>query len=83
MAPTAAEANSMCEPPKIHIAKQGELLRQLAKLHYGDENKWQVIYNANKAVIGSAYGLNPVKRTTSPVTRDCDFQSQGTDASLK
>lgn len=39
--------------PKVHIVKPGDWLSKIAQTYYGDVNKWMVIYNANKAVIGN------------------------------
>lgn len=41
-------------PPTIRYTVQsGDYLKKIAKDFYGDESKWQQIYNLNKAVIGN------------------------------
>ena len=37
----------------IHVVKPNEFLRKIATKHYGDAGKWKVIYEANKAIIGT------------------------------
>lgn len=39
---------------KVHVVQSGETLSALAKKYYGDpgRDKWMVIYEANKAMIG-------------------------------
>lgn len=39
-------------PERFHIVKPNEFLRKIADIHYHDPNKWKVIYDANKAIIG-------------------------------
>lgn len=40
-------------PQKTHIVVQGDWLSKIAITYYGDMNKWKIIYEANKSVIGS------------------------------
>ena len=40
-------------PGKRHLVQQGDTLFALARSYYGDSNNWDLIYNANKNVIGS------------------------------
>jgi nucleoid-associated protein YgaU len=37
----------------IYIVQSGDTLWGIAKMFYGDGQKWPVIYNANRGVIGS------------------------------
>jgi nucleoid-associated protein YgaU len=37
---------------KTHVVKSGDTLTGLAKKYYGDPNKYMIIYEANKEVIG-------------------------------
>jgi hypothetical protein len=38
---------------KIHIVRPGDWLSKIAIAYYGDMNKWPVIYEANRPVIGN------------------------------
>jgi hypothetical protein len=38
---------------RIHIVKPGDWLSKIAITYYGDMNKWPVIYDANRSVIGN------------------------------
>lgn len=38
---------------KRHLVKRGDTLFALARSYYGDSNNWELIYNANRNVIGS------------------------------
>jgi hypothetical protein len=40
------------KPAKTYTVKKGDTLIGIAKVYYGDPEKWKVIYNANKKVIG-------------------------------
>lgn len=52
---------------RVHIVKKGEFLRKIAKLYYGDENKWKTIYDANRNTIGNNPNLIfPGQRLTIP-----------------
>ena len=39
-----------------HVVRSGDMLSRLAKTYYGHERHWQVIYEANKALIGDDPG---------------------------
>lgn len=41
-----------CPSPITYVIQQGETLSHIALHYYGNAAKWDVIYNANKAVIG-------------------------------
>lgn len=41
----------------IHTVQSGESLSSISKKYYKDPNKWRVIYNANKKIIGSKPNL--------------------------
>ncbi len=38
--------------PGTYVVKSGDSLSRIARIHYGDESKWSVIYEANRAAIG-------------------------------
>ena len=40
-------------PGSNYTVQQGDTLSSIAQQAYGDGNKWQIIYDANKQVIGS------------------------------
>ncbi len=37
---------------ETYTVKSGDTLSKIAKQHYGDENQWRRIYDANRSVIG-------------------------------
>jgi nucleoid-associated protein YgaU len=37
----------------VHVVGSGETLSGIAKAYYGDPNKWRIIYEANRAIIGA------------------------------
>jgi hypothetical protein len=39
-------------PGRFHTVKPNEYLRKIAEIYYHDPNKWKVIYDANKTIIG-------------------------------
>ena len=41
------------KPKRTHTVVQGDWLSKIAVTYYGDMNKWTIIYEANKPVIGS------------------------------
>ena len=52
--PVGAPGGSL--PPtvgqRIHVVKSGDWLSKIAITYYGDMNKWKLIYDTNKGVIG-------------------------------
>jgi nucleoid-associated protein YgaU len=48
--PPAAPAPSAA---RTHTVQSGDSLWKIAKKHYGDGNRWQRIYDANRQVIGA------------------------------
>jgi nucleoid-associated protein YgaU len=52
--------------PRIHIVQPNENLSTIAKLHYGDPNKWSLIANANKNVIKNVNFVSPGTRLVIP-----------------
>jgi nucleoid-associated protein YgaU len=47
-----AEADYESATGKVVVVKRGESLSQIAKRELGDTEKWKVIYEANKDVVG-------------------------------
>src|SRR5437870_3688931 len=45
---SAAPANSV-----VHVVQSGETLGQIALRYYGDANRWQLIYDANRGQLTS------------------------------
>ena len=39
-------------PERFHTVKPNEYLRKIAEIYYHDPNKWKMIYDANKTIIG-------------------------------
>ncbi len=52
--------------PRVHIVAENESLSSIAKLHYGDANKWHLIANANKGVIKNVDKLSLGMRLVIP-----------------
>ncbi len=52
--------------PRIHIVADNEALSTIAKLHYGDANKWPLIAEANKNVITNVNNISPGMRLVIP-----------------
>lgn len=52
--------------PRIHIVADNENLSNIAKLHYGDANKWTLIAEANKNTITNVNRLSPGMRLVIP-----------------
>ena len=38
--------------PGAYVVKSGDSLSRIARIHYGDESKWSIIYAANRSTIG-------------------------------
>lgn len=57
-------------PPKqerFHIVQVNDFLRKIAQQYYGDGDKWRVIYDANKSIIGPNPNLiHPGQRLRIP-----------------
>lgn len=43
--------------PERYVVRRGDTLSSIAALFYGDPNKWRLIYNANRSVIGADANL--------------------------
>lgn len=52
--------------PRIHIVADNESLSSIAKLHYGDANKWTLIAEANKNIITNVDRLSLGMRLVIP-----------------
>ena len=50
----------------VHEVRAGETLGQIALRYYGDANRWQRIYDANRAAIPNPNALNVGTRLTIP-----------------
>lgn len=50
---TATAAAAPAVKPHFYTIQKGDSLSVIAKRQYGDANKWQQLYEANRAVIGS------------------------------
>ena len=58
---SAGPANSA-----VHVVQAGETLGQIALRYYGDANRWQVIYDANRGQLPSPNALAVDMRLTIP-----------------
>ncbi|MEZ4710790.1 MAG: peroxidase family protein [Caldilineaceae bacterium] len=52
--------------PVIHVVKPGETLRMIADQHYGDESKWPIIFQANRAKIANPDVIHAGQRLVIP-----------------
>jgi nucleoid-associated protein YgaU len=57
----AAAANTA-----VHVVQSGETLGQIALRYYGDANRWQAIYDANRGQLPSPNALAVDMRLTIP-----------------
>jgi len=49
----ASNERTASGPDNRHTVRSGETLSSIARQYYGDDNKWHVIYEANRSIIGS------------------------------
>ena len=52
--------------PLIHVVAEGEILGEIAQMHYGDAGKWILIAEANKDVLPNVNLLRPGMRLLIP-----------------
>lgn len=50
----------------VHVVQSGETLGQIALRYYGDANRWQAIYDANRGQLTSPSALAVGMRLTIP-----------------
>jgi nucleoid-associated protein YgaU len=62
-APTPIE-----EKVEYYIIQKGDSLSKIAKQYYGDANKYPVIFEANREVIGNADLIFPGQKIRIPAT---------------
>ncbi|HEX4408379.1 MAG TPA: LysM peptidoglycan-binding domain-containing protein [Xanthobacteraceae bacterium] len=63
----AALGETSTDKGKLHTVAAGETLPGIAAKYYGDEGKWAVIYEANRAVIGKyPNSIKPNQRLVIP-----------------
>jgi hypothetical protein len=51
--PSSKERQRTSNPPKTYVVKKGDSLWKIAKIVYGEGDKWRKIYEANKKTIGA------------------------------
>jgi nucleoid-associated protein YgaU len=61
-----AEASAPAPAPTFYIVRAGDTLRAIARQFYADENAWEAIYAANRAVIPNPDSLEVGIRLTIP-----------------
>ena len=54
---------------RTHAVKRGDTLSGLALKYYGDADRWQVIYKANRKVLASPKALKPGQKLVIPAAR--------------
>ncbi|HLH24750.1 MAG TPA: LysM peptidoglycan-binding domain-containing protein [Chloroflexota bacterium] len=64
--PVAAQASAAPSNSAVHVVQAGETLGQIALRYYGDANRWQVIYDANRGQLSSPSALAVNMRLTIP-----------------
>ena len=62
----AAQASAAPSSSAVHVVQAGETLGQIALHYYGDANRWQVIYDANRGQLSSPSALSVNMRLTIP-----------------
>ncbi|HZR97887.1 MAG TPA: LysM peptidoglycan-binding domain-containing protein [Chloroflexota bacterium] len=61
-----AQASAAPANTAVHVVQAGETLGQIALRYYGDANRWQVIYDANRGQLPSPNALAVGMRLTIP-----------------
>jgi nucleoid-associated protein YgaU len=61
-----AQASAAPGNTAVHVVQAGETLGQIALRYYGDANRWQVIYDANRGQLPSPNALAVNMRLTIP-----------------
>src|SRR5919199_1466526 len=62
----AAQASVAPSNSAVHVVQPGETLGQIALRYYGDANRWQAIYDANRGQLPSPNALAVDMRLTIP-----------------
>ncbi len=62
----AAQASAGTSATAVHVVEAGETLGQIALRYYGDANRWQVIYDANRSQLPNPNALVVGMRLTIP-----------------
>ncbi len=62
----AAQASAPAVAPTFYVVRSGDTLRAIARQFYADENAWEAIYAANRAVIPNPDSLEVGTRLTIP-----------------
>lgn len=58
------------EEPVIHVVQAGESLSKIAREHYGDAMKWNVIYEANANKISNPDIIHPGDEFVIPTLKE-------------
>jgi nucleoid-associated protein YgaU len=61
-----AQASAGPADSAVHVVQSGETLGQIAMRYYGDANRWQAIYDANRGQLPSPNALSVGMRLTIP-----------------
>jgi nucleoid-associated protein YgaU len=61
-----AQASAPALVPTFYVVRSGDTLRAIARQFYADENAWEAIYAANRAVIPNPDSLEVGTRLTIP-----------------
>jgi nucleoid-associated protein YgaU len=61
-----AQASAPAPAPTFYVVRSGDTLRAIARQFYADENAWEAIYAANRAVIPNPDSLEVGTRLTIP-----------------
>lgn len=57
-------------PEVIHVVQAGESLSKIAKEHYGDAMKWNIIYQANSDKISNPDLIHPGEEFVIPKLKE-------------
>ena len=61
-----AENRPAAPAPRYHTVADGESLSRISLLYYGSANRWQEIYEANRALLRGENSLRPGQRLRIP-----------------
>ena len=65
-APPVSQSTGTSGSRKTYVVVKGDSLSKIAKLEYGDANKWRTIFEANKDLINDPDLIYPGQELTIP-----------------
>jgi nucleoid-associated protein YgaU len=78
-----AVGTQIAVPVRTHVVRTGDTLAGLAKLYYGDGNKWRLLADANKDKIPDILSLRPGVELLIPLLGVSPPQLTGSPAEVR